>query len=92
MTRYLFEVPSSFVRFRTGGGGHITPPANLPHPPLPTNSFFSTHATIFKEFSLIKVGNIESAECYSLTALDTTNVYQIRFVKNRVVNRDNFSR
>ena len=25
---------SSFVRYRTGGGGHITPQANLAHPPL----------------------------------------------------------
>ena len=26
--------PFSFARYRTGGGGHFTPPANLPHSPL----------------------------------------------------------
>ena len=28
-------IPYSFVRYHTGGGGHFTLPANLPHPSLP---------------------------------------------------------
>ena len=27
-------IPFAFVRCRTCGGGHLIPPANLPHPPL----------------------------------------------------------